>query len=95
MCSTGDDAQYGGGFSVQRSTPSVQKRHTFSAEEDVPYGSVTSSVRMKVCSTGLPKPLRGLLVVVYNWENDILQTISNSNLDLMLLLLYPYLGEIL
>ena len=67
--------QYGGGCSVQMSTPSVQKRLIFIAEKDVQYGSVTSSVRIKVYSTGLPKPFIGLLAIVFNWENDILQTI--------------------
>ena len=51
--------QYGGGSSVQKSTRSVHKRHTFSAEEDVQYGSVTLSVPMKAYITGIPKPLRG------------------------------------
>ena len=58
--------QYGGGCTVQGSTPSVQKRHTFSAEKDVQRGSVTSSVQMKVQSAGLPEPLRRLLVVVFS-----------------------------
>ena len=77
----------GGGCSLLGSAPSVWKRHTVSADEgvqyesitpsvrtveDVQYGSVTSSVWMKVCSTELPKVLRGLLVAVFNWKNDIL-----------------------
>ena len=76
MCSAEEDMQYGGGCSVQRSTPSVQKRHTFSVDNDVQYGSVTSSVWMKVYSAGVPKPVRGLLAIVVNLENDILQTIQ-------------------
>ena len=36
--------QHGGGYSVQMSTLSLRKRHTFGALEDVQYGSVTSSV---------------------------------------------------
>ena len=65
-----------GGCSLWKQARSVQKWHTSNAEKDVQQESVTSSVRMKVYSTGLPKPLRGVLVVVFSWENDILHTIQ-------------------
>ena len=65
------------------------ERHSFSTDARVQYKSVKSLVRMRVCSTGLPKLLKGLLVVVFTSENDILQ-----NLDFILLWLYPDVAEI-
>ena len=75
------------------------EEHTISAEEAqlqckrgcaVQIGHAISTVEVKVYSTGLPKLLRGFLVVVLNWENDILQTVG-----LILLLSYSDLDEIL
>ena len=69
MCSTVEGMQY---IPV---TPSVRMCHIISKEEGVQYGPVTPSVQWRVCSTGLPKLLRGLLVVEYiRKEKDILQT---------------------
>ena len=39
-------------------TPSVQRRYIISTDKGVQYGSVTSSVLTRVCSTVLPKLLR-------------------------------------
>ena len=43
--------------------------------DSVQLGSGISSVCRTVYSAGLSKPLMGLLVVVFIWENDLLQTI--------------------
>ena len=68
--------------------------HTISTVEDVENGSVTSSVWMKVYSTGLPKLLRGLLAVVLKWENDILQIIQlQLRFYSILVILYSDLDE--
>ena len=37
MCSTEEGMQWGGGCSVWRRTPSLQKRHTFNADKGVQY----------------------------------------------------------
>ena len=73
--------QYGGECAVRW-------KHTISTEEhisstnawhtismDAQYGSVTLLVRTRVCSLGAAKLPIGLLVVVFIWENDFLQTI--------------------
>ena len=44
MPSTQEVLQYGGGVKYR-----VQKRHTFSADEDVQYRSVTPSVLWRIC----------------------------------------------
>ena len=89
MCGTKEDMQYGGGSQYRRAHRQYKRgTPSLSTQEDVQYGSVKSSVQMKVHSTGLPKPLRGLLVVVFNWENDFHRP-SNCNLDFIVLLLYP------
>ena len=51
--------QYGGGIQFGIVIPSVQMRYMISTDESVQYRSVTSSVLTRVCSTGLPKLLRG------------------------------------
>ena len=51
--------QCGEGCSVQRETPSVEKGHTVNAEEDQLHNQFGQN-------TGLPKLLRGLVVVVFN-----------------------------
>ena len=61
---------------MRRNTPSVGRRYTFSAGKGVQYRSIISSVWMKVCSPGIPKLLKGSLVVVFMWKNYILQTIQ-------------------
>ena len=40
----------------------VQVSHTISLKEGAQYGLVKSSLQIRVCSTGKPKLLRGLLV---------------------------------
>ena len=72
----------------------VQRRHTISTGVSVQYGYGTLSVYTQVCSTELPKLLRGVFVVVSIWENDLLEK-TYFFLDFILLWLYPDVADIL
>ena len=49
--------------------------HTINTVNGVHYGSVISPLRTKVGCTGVSKLLRGLLMVVFIWENELFQAI--------------------
>ena len=90
VCSTIEGVQYGGGRSSLwvwvRSTD--QSYHQYRGGISSVWTRVCStdqspSVRMRVCSTKLPKLYRGSLLVVFIRENDLLHTIP------LLLRFYP------
>ena len=89
--------QHGGGCAVRtchiintvEGICAVRISHIINTDEGVQYGSVTSSVRTRVCSTGLPKLLRGSWWLYLYQGKMIFYGQFCFNLNLVLPWLYP------